>query len=263
MQKIAHSDWKQVWRSNSKIPAWDYLSQVILSVLESEICSFQNKNILEAGSGTGRISLRLAKKGAKVYLMDNELEAITFSGRVFDKAKMPAFFTLASILDMPYASNSFDIVWNAGVIEHFTGDVQKTSVKEMLRVCKKEGLVVTLNPYAKSLLHSIGKFIIERIADYPFADEVPVTTLSVYAPELGCRLKKSEFSVGFIVFIPGMFKRLSLLPVGFIFNPLLEVCNKLFCLLDNSFLRKPLRRIDLWLSRIFGGYLLVTVFEKL
>ncbi len=262
MEKVEHSDWKQIW-GDKKIPEWDYLSQVILSVLESEICDFRDKKILETGSGTGRISLRLAKRGAKIYLMDKEPEAIAFSRKIFNEEKIPASLNLASILDMPYASDTFDIVWNAGVIEHFTGDVQKSSVREMLRVCKKGGLVVTLNPYAKSFLHSIGKSIIERITDYPFTDEVPITTLSAYVTELGCRLKKSEFSVGFIVFISGMFKRLSLLPAGFIFNLIFEGCNRLFCLLDNSFLRRPLRKVDLWLSRLFGGYLLVTVFEKL
>jgi len=262
MEKVEHSDWKQIW-GDKKIPAWDYLSQVILSVLESEICDFHDKKILEAGSGTGRISLRLAKKGAKVYLMDEEPEAIAFSRKIFNEEKIPVSLSLSSILDMPYANGTFDIVWNAGVIEHFTGEVQKSSVREMLRVCRNGGLVVTLNPYAKSFLHSIGRFIIEKMTDYPFKDEVPVATLSVYAPELGCRPKKSEFSVGFIVFIAGMFKRLSLLPAGFIFNPIFEGCNRLFCLLDNSFLRRPLRKIDLWLSRFFGGYLLVTVFEKL
>ena len=68
--------------------------------------------------------------------------------------------------------------------------------------------------------------------------------------------------MGFIVLWVGMFKRLTLLPMGKIFKLPLSIFNKVFCYLDSSLLDKILRKTDLFTSKLLGGYLLVTVFRK-
>ena len=256
-----HEDWDEIWGKDD-VPDWDYLSQIILVALKNEISDIEGKGILEAGSGTGRISLRLARKGAAVSLLDNSARAINFSKWLFEKSSEKPNIVCASIDAMPYVSNTFDVVWNAGVVEHFVGKEQEKILSEMIRVCKSGGLIITINPYAKSILHSFGRFIIEKLGRYPFGDEVPVTTLKDKSDALGCELKKDEYSIGFIALWVGMFKRLTLLPLGKIFKLPLLAFNKTFCWVDSSFLGKILRRTDLFTSRLFGGYLLVTVFKK-
>lgn len=256
-----HEDWDKIWGSD-RVPDWDYLSQVILRILEDEAGPINGKAMLEAGSGTGRISLRLARAGAAATLLDNSARAIDFSSTLFARDGRKAVITCASIDAMPYAADSFDVVWNAGVVEHFIGGEQDRVLKEMARVCRRGGLIVTINPYAKSILHSFGKFVIERMGRYPFGDEVPIITLKDKGGILGCELKKREYSAGFIVLWVGMFKRLTLLPAGKIFRPLERSLNAIACFIDSSFCGKVLRRVDLILSRLFGGYLLVTVFKK-
>lgn len=261
MPEIIDADWNRVWRENN-IPAWDYLSQAVFSVLRNEIGDFQGKNILEAGSGSGRISLKLSKDKAKAYLLDNSPEAIAISKKIFKDADMKSGIVCASLFQMPYLDNSFDIVWNSGVIEHFVGEERNAALREMLRVCKLGGFVITLNPYAGSLLHTFGKFIIEGLAEYPFSDEIPIHSLEENIRLLNCDLVKEEYSVGFFVLWVGMFKRLMLLPKGYIFNPIFSALNKLFCFLDESLIGALLRNVDLALSEAFGGYLLVSMFKK-
>lgn len=256
-----HEDWDKIWGSDN-VPDWDYLSQVILQVLKDEAGALAGRTILEAGSGTGRISLRLAKAGAMVSLLDNSAKAIAFSKDLFALAGKEPNITCASIESMPYADDAFDVVWNAGVVEHFVGKEQDRVLLEMARVCKRGSVIITINPYAKSVLHSFGRFVIEKMGRYPFGDEVPVASLKEKAEILGCKLKKDEYSIGFIVLWVGMFKRLMLLPMGAIFKPVSFAFNKLFCYLDASAFGKILRKTDLALSRAFGGYLLVTIFEK-
>lgn len=253
--------WDDVWREKD-LPDWDYLSQVILGVLKKEALGLTGKKVLEAGSGSGRISLKASEEGASVYLLDNSPEAIDFSKKLFLRKGRQSDITCASLFDMPYQSDSFDLVWNAGVIEHFTGDVQLSALKEMVRVCKRGGFVITLNPYAGSILHTVGKFLIEKMAKYPFGEEIPIKTLKDKGALLGCELYNKEYSIGFIVLFVGMFKRLTLLPMGFIFKPILAILNYISCGLDSSFLGGALRRMDLLFSKLFGGYLLVSVFKK-
>ena len=261
MPEVKHENWDEIWDTDNT-PDWDYLSQVIFMVLKNEIGAVENKKILEAGSGSGRISLRLAKENANVHLLDNSINAIDFSRNIFKNANKVCNITNASIQAMPYSDDSFDIVWNAGVIEHFVNKEQEDVLLEMVRVCKKGGLIITINPYAKSILHEFGRFVIEKMGKYPFTDEVPIKTLKDKAHALGCDLNKEEYSIGFIVLWVGMFKRLTLLPMGKIFKIPLFILNKIFCYLDSSFLGRALRALDRFTSKIFGGYLLVTIFKK-
>lgn len=261
MPKICNADWNEVWGGRN-IAKWDYLSQVIYVVLKSEIGNLEDKIILEAGSGSGRISLRLTKEKARAYLLDNSLGAIRLSKKIFVNAAEKLNIVCASIYQIPYPNRTFDIVWNAGVIEHFIGEEQGLALREMMRVCRRGGLVITINPYANSILHTFGKFIIEKLVRYPFGREIPIRTLKDKISVLDCELKKEEYSIGFILLWVGMFKRLALLPMGNVFYPFLSILNKTFCYFDESFLGSILRKIDLFLSKLFGGYLLVSIFKK-
>lgn len=254
-------DWDEIW-DGSDIPEWDYLSQVILDILRHETSGIGAKLVLEAGSGTGRISLKLAKMGAQVALLDNSQNAVDFSRRLFSKEGISADIIKADIHKMPYPDGAFDVVWNAGVIEHFTGREQADVLFEMARVCKKGGRIITINPYAKCGVHALGVSIMKRLGIYPFGKEVPITTIKEMEKVIGCRLKQPEYSTGFMVLWVGLFKRLTLFPAGFIFKVPLWLLNKFFCALDGSFAGEALRKLDLWLAKIFGGYLLVSVLEK-
>jgi len=63
--------WNSIWRKmKNQISQWDDLSQLIYEILQEEIGDITNKHLLEAGSGTGTISLKLSSMGAKVALLD-------------------------------------------------------------------------------------------------------------------------------------------------------------------------------------------------
>ncbi|MDD4899243.1 MAG: class I SAM-dependent methyltransferase, partial [Candidatus Omnitrophica bacterium] len=231
-------------------------------LLKTEIDGFAAKSFIEVGSGSGRISFRLERSGATAYLLDKSRQALSFSKEHFSRTKTPHKAVCASIFNMPYPDNAFDVVWNAGVIEHFIGREQEDALKEMVRICKRGGIIITLNPYAGSFLHTFGKCIIEKLTQYPFGREIPIVSLKDCCHVLNCKLKKDEYSAGFFVLGVGMFKRLSLLPMGGVFKPLLSVLNRASCNLDNSFLGNKIKKTDLMFSKVFGGYLLVSILQK-
>ena len=73
---------------------WDSLSQTIYDKIMEVSGGIQGKRILEAGSGTGKISLRLAAEHAEVTLVDYSENALFNSRSAFYKAKVPHLCSL-------------------------------------------------------------------------------------------------------------------------------------------------------------------------
>jgi len=65
------------------------------------------------------MSSRLAKQGYEVTVLDITENALKTARSNFIKNKTNGEFVKADIFKMPFESETFDIVWNQGVIEHF------------------------------------------------------------------------------------------------------------------------------------------------
>jgi len=201
------SIWDEIWSKGVQY-SWDDLSEQIYRCLLEECGNFTGKTIIEAGSGTGRISLRLAVEGGEVILVDYSEGALNNSKKFFLDNKQSAQFLLADIMKMPLNKEIADLTWNAGVLEHFSFSEQVQALEEMKRVTKKEGMVITLNPNAACLPYRTGKYIAEQNGSWPYGIEVPVGTLVSAATKAGLKLLR-EYSIGFINaldflnFVPG------------------------------------------------------------
>ncbi|ADG83680.1 class I SAM-dependent methyltransferase [Thermincola potens] len=194
-EKVWDSIWKKQLDTADKLLEINELAITIFEALSREILDLADKEILEAGSGTGLTSLLLSRKSAQVTLMDISAAALEISKRNFELDGQKAVFMRGSIFDIPAPDASYDVVWNAGVLEHFNFEQQKLAIKEMLRVCKPNGMVITLNPYAKAYIYRIGKFIQEKLGVWPFGYEEPVKTLKLHIPVTGVLVR--EYSIGF------------------------------------------------------------------
>lgn len=119
-------------------------------MIARQLGSCQDKTLLEAGSGSCETLILLAKKAKKVIGLDNSENAIKLGQKNFAEAgikKEQYQLVLGDIFSIPFPDNSFDMVFNAGVIEHF--DSFKP-IKEMLRVTKLEGKTIVLVPAQNS-----------------------------------------------------------------------------------------------------------------
>ena len=255
--------WDKIWENQINLETWDYLSQVVYDTLVFEVGSLQNKKIIEVGSGSGRISNRLAKNGADVTLLDISPQAIEEEKRLFRETNVPGNIIRGSLFQIPCQKSSHEIVWNSGVVEHYLDQELLSSLREMARISKPDGKVVVIVPYAGSFLHTLGKAFIEIFIEYPFGGEYPIKTLKSELQSISCDFVKEEYSTGFFVLFVGAFKRLMLLKGGVIFKPFYQLLNRLFIYLSSeSPLAENLRKLDLKFSKLFGGYLLVSVFRK-
>lgn len=113
--------------------------------ITKNINSFLTKNklktILEAGSGSGKATLLLDSKFKKTLLdiSPNALKYALILSKKF-KTKKPSIIE-ASVFSMPFKKFNFDLVWNIGVIEHYSDKDIKEIFNEMVRVCTKDGVV--------------------------------------------------------------------------------------------------------------------------
>lgn len=148
--------WDQLW-SREVSYHWDSLSQTIYDKIMEVTGGIEGKRILEAGSGTGKISLRLAAEHAEVTLVDYSENALYNSRSAFYSAKVPGTFVLSDIREMRLPDQHFDLTWNAGVLEHFEEEERIAILREMKRVTKPGGTMLILTPFAECLPYRAGK----------------------------------------------------------------------------------------------------------
>jgi ubiquinone/menaquinone biosynthesis C-methylase UbiE len=219
------------------------ISRIVSEILIKEIGNVKGKEILEAGSGTGQVSLELAKLGANVTLLDVSFSAIILSKQLFVDLSPKGQFICASIFDIPFDNESFDVVWNAGVLEHFYESQQEIALTEMCRVLKKGGLLITLNPYDGGSIYKFAKQYAEKHKLWDVGYEKPISTLKDICEHIDGLEFIEEYSRGFLIqFV--FFKHL------FSFNPFILKTYILFCEIVNKIC---------WSLNRFPGYLLITV----
>lgn len=152
----AEGKWDNLWES-TVLPVWDEMSEELLKVLLHEMPDMTGKQVLECGCGTGRVSMRLVRFGASVTLLDKSAAALKLASRFSQQQRLSVELVEGDIFSMPFSDSRFDLVWNAGVLEHFERAEQVKILKEMKRVCKPDGLVIVVVPYAGNPLYRVAK----------------------------------------------------------------------------------------------------------
>ncbi len=107
------------------------------------------KKVLDAGCGTGIFSIIFAKNGAgSVTGIDISEGSLGTAKSLKDKFNLETvFFQKEDMLKLPFADESFDIVWAWGTVHHTTDPFG--AIEELIRVLKKEGSIL-LAVYTKT-----------------------------------------------------------------------------------------------------------------
>lgn len=121
--------------------------------------------VLEAGCGTGKISIKLAREtGCRVFLLDYSQDALKSAREILqelqkrDRKEYRAYFIQGDIKHLPFLDYTFELVFNEGVIEHWRDDFERWSViKEMARVTKRNGKVLTWVPNKKCIFRKFWR----------------------------------------------------------------------------------------------------------
>lgn len=129
---IQHHAWRTVENS----------ARYLIPHLSAMAQSKPTLQLLDVGAGPGSISVSLAK-----YIPQGTVTATDISEEVLKQASAYAQtlgcnnvqFQTADVYKLPFADHSFDIIHVSQVLGHLDDPVQ--ALREMLRVCKPEGIV--------------------------------------------------------------------------------------------------------------------------
>ncbi len=151
------------------------------------------KKILEVGSGSGQISAYLASRGGKIHLVDISRRSLEFARKYFELKHLQVKIYNQDAFAMKFPMNSFDYVWNGGVIEHFVDEEKILMIKNMWKLVKPGGKLVITVPSAEDYPFMIAKKILELRKKWAFGFEDDLTRkrIAMLATKAGVK----DFSV--------------------------------------------------------------------
>lgn len=173
--------WAQSWQSKAQVKPEDILSTRFTKKAHRNFKRFINEDdllILEAGCGTGRLCCLIGADFSKA-----KITGIDFTQESLDIAnKLKAYlevdnveFKKGDLFKLDYPDGYFDVVFNNGVIEHFSLDKPNNyndAITEMLRVLKPGGKIIIDVPNWYCLAHTLYKWALVRAGkEYPYGYE--------------------------------------------------------------------------------------------
>ena len=111
--------------------------------------------IIEVGSFTGLTSFLIDDRFDKT-LLDLNKPALELSEKLFQTVQKNGNFVAGDMFSMPFSDNSFDIVFNSGVLEHFDYQERVDALKEYGRILKPDGTMIVAFPNHFCLPYRLG-----------------------------------------------------------------------------------------------------------
>jgi ubiquinone/menaquinone biosynthesis C-methylase UbiE len=143
IEEITGEHYGQLFKQFSDSSYWDEPARLLRERLERNgisLAEIEGKTVVDVGCGGGRYSVAWRLLGAKTVVgYDVSATGIADARRRVEAAGIDGVtFQEGNVLSLPFADDSFDIVYSNGVLHH-TVD-WKTGVAELVRVLKPEGL---------------------------------------------------------------------------------------------------------------------------
>ena len=144
--------------------------------------------IIEVGCGTGQ-TLELFSEEHNTTGIDISANALRHARGRCDNP------TLADMFHLPFKDESFDLVYNSGVIEHFPDPENTNAVREMARVTKKGGCIVIIVPNSGCIWYRVWKYLAYVVSSFEFGyeEDYSVARLKRVVTEADPDLKIEKF----------------------------------------------------------------------
>lgn len=183
MKKNSPQLWDKVWEGNTSTEEdgfnltkeensirWQRVEKIVLQ----EFGSFNNLKVIEIGAGAGTNGALMAKRGAKVTLLDYSVGAIKRAHEFFERCGLSAEFIKQDALSLPTnLLGKYDISMSFGLTEHFWGTRRKKINKAHFDVLRKGGMFFISVPNKYNIPYRIFKFVAEYIGRWRMGEEYP------------------------------------------------------------------------------------------
>ena len=154
--------WENVWGKDLIVSDYSLKYLRFISEIEKDLKS--GSKVIEVGSGTGQTLSIFSKRHATTGF-DISKNALLLSRK---NCHCPI---RGNLLEMPFKDESFDFVYNSGVIEHFKEPFNIQGISEMCRITKKGGHILIIVPNSLCVWYRIYKFILSSFDRFEFGYE--------------------------------------------------------------------------------------------
>lgn len=129
--------WEHYWKNKKEVgEVYSNGERVVTQILQ--FFQVKHKRILEVGAGTGRDGFHLADAGGHVFLLDYADHSLMFMKKLIQESRKKVHLIKADARLLPFKSESFDVVYHQGLLEHFRNP--EVLLQENHRVLQKEGI---------------------------------------------------------------------------------------------------------------------------
>ena len=121
---------------------------------------WKDRRVLEAGCGMATDGAQFARAGAQYTGLDFSAGALSLAHRKFSLEDLPGRFVRGSVSVLPFADESFDLVYSHGVIHHIA-DTER-AVQEFHRVLSPTGTAIVMLYHRRSLNYYLTILTVRR-----------------------------------------------------------------------------------------------------
>jgi cyclopropane fatty-acyl-phospholipid synthase-like methyltransferase len=131
-------------------------------------------SLLEIGSSTGQISLRLAKKyQLNPTLVDTSTSALEQAYQLYQSKDVKPALVVKNVF-MLDLSKKFDFVHSHGLLEHFTGNDRQKAFNNHLEHVRIGGWLICWVP-TPDVLYKLNRWYLEKTGQWIFGFEEPLS----------------------------------------------------------------------------------------
>jgi SAM-dependent methyltransferase len=161
MRTSTPGHWDRYWRERQAIDQVYTNEDRLLDQLRD--LPLDRMRVLEVGAGSGRDSLRIARAGGRVFLLDYVMSAFGVIRPQATAAGVEVVCVCGDATRMPFRAGAFDLVFHQGLLEHFRDP--RPLLAENFRVTAPGGFSLIdvpqrYHPYtlAKHILIALGRW---------------------------------------------------------------------------------------------------------
>lgn len=109
--------WERYWAEREEID--DVYSNEDRITRQLASLPLEGRRVLEVGAGSGRDALELARRGARVVVLDYVRTSFTVIRRQAEQLGLEVLPVCADACRKPFRDGTFDLVFHQGLMEHF------------------------------------------------------------------------------------------------------------------------------------------------
>ena len=129
---------------------WEYVSLIELVGLHTLMNSEERSlRILDCGGCSSAVDFYLAEKGFQVCSIDLNEYLVFNSNFIAQKKQLPLTNVKADMTKLPFADDSFDIVFSISVLEHIEKKLRFLALREMERIVSPGGFIFNTFDYGE------------------------------------------------------------------------------------------------------------------